>query len=502
VARFLADFRFGRSPQAPRRPDIGAGQTEETLFERFVRDGVPDHLKDFGTTPFGQPDMLWEAPVKPQFSFVGYQEPEWQELFGEGLKLAVSMAVDVVGGEAESMTVYRRQDTGRSAAQRAKAWFVNSYPLLGSLAVVFDIIESAKTCQTMDISVAAVSVETQEIYLNPAAGLGEEELRFVMAHELLHVGLRHHARRAGRDPFFWNVACDYVINGWLIEMGVGLMPSIGALYDPDLAGQSAETIYDHIIHSVKHFRREWTFRGKGQGDILDPSVPDWWATRSGLTLDAFYRRCLAQGLEYHDRWGRGLLPAGLLEEIRALTQPPIPWDVELAQWFDAHFQPVEKRRTYARPSRRQAATPDIPRPSYVAPLELERGRTFGVVLDTSGSMPRALLGKALGAIASYSVAHDVPAVRVVFCDAAAYDQGYLPPEAIADRVRIKGRGGTVLQPGINLLEKAEDFPAEGPILVITDGYCDRLRIRHEHAFLIPEGHHLPFRPAGPVFQFS
>ncbi|MEJ2150994.1 MAG: peptidase, partial [Chloroflexota bacterium] len=183
VARFLADFRFGRSPQAPRRPDIGAGQTEETLFERFVRDGVPDHLKDFGTTPFGQPDMLWEAPVKPQFSFVGYQEPEWQELFGEGLKLAVSMAVNVVGGEAESMTVYGRQDTERSAAQRAKAWFVNSYPLLGSLAVAFDIIESAKTCQAKDISVAAVSVETQEIYFNPAAGLSEEELRFVMAHE-------------------------------------------------------------------------------------------------------------------------------------------------------------------------------------------------------------------------------------------------------------------------------------------------------------------------------
>ena len=41
---------------------------------------------------------------------------------------------------------------------------------------------------------------------------------------------------------------------------------------------------------------------------------------------------------------RGLLPAGLIEEIRALSQPPIPWDVELAQWFDHYFAPLERRR--------------------------------------------------------------------------------------------------------------------------------------------------------------
>ena len=126
-----------------------------------------------------------------------------------------------------------------------------------------------------------------------------------------------------------------------------------------------------------------------------------------------------------------------------------------------------------------------PRPRWVVPPRLDDARTFGVVLDTSGSMDRTLLAKALGAIASYSLARDVPAARVVFCDAVAYDQGYLPPEAIADVVRVRGRGGTVLQPGIDLLERATDFPKEGPILVITDGLCDTLRIRRDHAFLIP-----------------
>ena len=82
--------------------------------------------------------------------------------------------------------------------------------------------------------------------------------------------------------------------------------------------------------------------------------------------------------------------------------PVIPWDVELARWFDTQFPPLEKHRTYARPSRRQGATPDIPRPSY-SPREQDlENRTFGVVVDTSGSMSTKQLGMALGSIASYA----------------------------------------------------------------------------------------------------
>ena len=100
-------------------------------------------------------------------------------------------------------------------------------------------------------------------------------------------------------------------------------------------------------------------------------------------------------------------------------------------------------------------------------------------------MDRRPLGKALGAIASYAVTRDVQAVRVVFCDAEAHDNGWMHPLDIAGRVRIRGRGGTVLQPGIDLLQDAPDFPNDGPILVITDAWIDRVRIKRDHAFLIP-----------------
>jgi hypothetical protein len=295
--------------------------------------------------------------------------------------------------------------------------------------------------------------------------------------------------------------CDYVINAWLIEMRIGVMPKIGALHDPELKGESAESIYDRIVTDMRRFRRIATMRGVGVSDIIERNGPEWWTVGEGLTLDDVYRSALGQGLGYHEVQGRGYLPAGLVEEIRALAQPPIPWDVELARWFDNYFPPLERVRSYARPSRHQSATPDIPRPRWVPPPDWEDGRTFGVILDTSGSMDRTLLAKALGAIASYAASRDVPAVRVVFCDAATYDQGYMRPEDIAGEVKVRGRGGTVLQSGVDLLERAEDFPKEGPILIITDGYCDKLEVKpaREHAFLLPEGHSLPFAPRGKMF---
>lgn len=425
--------------------------------------------------------------------------------FAHALADSASQAVGLAGGNEGRARGYL------TPAEKAAQWFVNRYPLLGGLASAFQVIDNYEYCIREEIQIAAVDAELGEIYVNPAAGLDSEELRFVLAHEYLHAGLQHHLRCQGRDPYLWNAACDFVINGWLAEMEIGKMPEQGLLYDESLKGLSAESIYDMLLTDIKKYLKLGTFCGYGKGDILKDR-----AGRSGgytggkvrkmgegLTMDEFCRRALAQGLTYHQSSGRGLIPAGLIEEIRALAMPPIPWDVELARWFEKYFPALEPKRTYARPSRRQGATPDIPRPRYVKDECKDNARTFGVVLDTSGSMSAKMIGKALGSIASYASAREVPYARVVFCDAGAYDAGYLAPEEIAGQVEVKGRGGTKLQPAVDVLEHAKDFPPNGPILIITDGAIeDKMYIRHKHAFLIPKGNRLPFRAKGEVFYFE
>lgn len=495
VARFLDNLKLGTPPSEMTGDIQFSSASENALYKEFKLKGVPLDIKSFSVAGVGKTDMIIE-PIRTDYHG---NKIDWQKLFSKGLAIAVS---DVVKKSANLYFDSNGDEKELSRAQKARRWFVSSYPLLGALASNFKIIEDHILCARLKISIAAVNPELKEIYINPAAGLDEEQCRFVMAHELLHVGLNHHSRNQGRDPYFWNVACDYVINSWLIEMEVGYMPQSGSLYDPELKGLSAEAIYDRIVTDVRRFRKIATLRGIGLGDILEGTSPNWWEKRKGVDLDEFYRRCLGQGLVYHEENERGYLPAGLVEEIRALSQPAIPWDVELAKWFDEHFLPVEKCRTYARPSRRQSSTPDIPRPRWMPIHGAMDGRTYGVVLDTSGSMDRSLLAKALGTIASYSIAREVSLVRVVFCDAMYYDQGYMQPETIAESVKVKGRGGTIIQPAIEMLEKDENFPKEGPILIITDGFCDQLRIRREHAFVIPQGRYLPFIPRGKVFYIK
>ncbi|GGN87566.1 hypothetical protein GCM10011579_080470 [Streptomyces albiflavescens] len=486
VNRFLLGFPIGQTPE-----DLPASYPdgdEEQLAARWRRDGIPPAYERCGTAG-PEPDQV----LVPWNTWIGGTPPDWQIAFAHALTRTMATAMDMAGGRRTSM---RGGPTRLQPWEKALSWFVSSYPLLGGIAAGITLVADAELARAHHISVAAVDAEAAEIYINPLRRFGDEEWRFVLAHEMLHAALRHGDRCGTRDPYLFNVAADYVINGWLCEMQVGTMPE-GLLYDPELKGLSAEEVYDRMAGDLRRMRRLATLRGKGAGDILGGplgSPPDY------VDLDEFYRRGLGHGLDLHQQQERGYLPGGLVEEIRALSHPPLPWDARLARWFDEFVPRPEPVRTYARPARRQAATPDIPRAGrYFPPEEIARC-TFGVVLDTSGSMDRTLLGKALGAIASYAEARDVPAARVVFCDAAPHDAGYLPVTEIAGRVRVHGRGGTVLQPGIDLLHRADDFPPGAPVLVITDGYCDVLRVRREHAYLIPQNGRLPFTARGPVFR--
>ncbi len=494
--RFCDELRLGVLPEQLRYAEVvqPAGGAE-ALLRQFCIDGCDVRLQVWYDAFVEGGSMFCDLDERPH----AWQRPtKWDELLADGIARGVGRALQVASGAGPGGEI-----KPPTRAQRAKRRLIDHYPLLGALAASFDIEEDVRLCQQYDIRVAAIDVGARRIWINPAAGLADDECLFVFAHELLHAGLNHASRRRGRDPLLWNIACDFVINGWLVDMRVGTPPGIGLLHDIKLAGQSAEEIYDRLVRDMRRARKLATLRGAGEQDLIGED-------KGSMFTDAesYCRWALAQGFDRftHGR-GRGTIPAGLIEEIRSLIQPPIPWDVKLAQWFDERFPLPELHRSYARPSRRQASTPDIPRPSVARPTEEERrSRVFGVLLDTSGSMDPQLLGKALGAIASYALAREVGAVRLVCCDAHAYDSGWVEPERLLDRFSLRGRGGTVLQPGLDRfhdLAGQGEFPHHGPLLVITDGDCEEhIRTAMDHAFLLPEGRRLPFRPRGEVFFAS
>lgn len=486
VENLLPLFGYGRG-------QVGENaEREERIYERLAEEVRASGKRSNYSTPAGQnrQDILGLE-----------RRPVWNHAYEKALGEGIQIAMERVVAEAAESLGEETAERGWAPADRARRWVLNEFPLLGPIATQIRVIADAKLCERLDISIAAVDGYLGEMYFHPSWNFTHEEWVFIYVHELLHVALLHHSRGRGRDPWVWNIACDFVINSWLVEMGVGRMPSIGALYDPRLQGMSADEVYDLLVRDPKRCKGLRGFRGK-LGDVLLDG-PRRIYRDDVTTLDDIYRRCIQSGVS---AYGRGVVPAGLLEEIHSLFAPPVEWDVELGRWMEGHVPLVrEALRSYARASRRQSSTPDIPRPARYVPHEWREACTFGVVLDTSGSMDRELLGRALGTIASYSEARDVPRVRLVFCDAAPYDQGFVAPTELRGVFPIKGRGGTVLQPAINFLVSRADFPPKAPVMVITDGYCEEeIHCARAHCFVLPrkqwkEGA-VPLRTSAPVFR--
>lgn len=498
VDKFLRDVKVGQPIGDNPSINFGAGvlSDERSIYKFLKANPNSSQIENYGMASDNL-DMLGLArPIvypKQSKSYFDMTNNEYAEDFAEAVAYSLINAVSIAGGHGEI------HDDKETVITKAAAWFLGHYPLLGGIASGFKIDQRIIACRERDIPIAAVDVEEGIIYANPINDYSEKEWRFVLAHEYLHAGLDHGSRLEGRDPYLWNVACDYVVNGWLHDMGIGDMPRDGLLYDPKLKNKSAEEIYDMIMDNKRAYTKEGTFAGRKHGDIMGGRMK----SRDGVSLDDFCRSALMQGLEIHNEQGRGFIPEGLIEEIRARAMPPIRWDVKLANWFDKYVETAEKHRSYAYPSRRQGATPDIPRPRYIVSEEDARTGTFGAVIDTSGSMACSDIGKALGSVVSYASSKNVKYVRVVFCDAAPYDAGFIDIDELAGRVEVTGRGGTWMQPAVDLLENATDFPKDAPILIITDGWIEEhMSIHRNHAFLIPKGNRLPFRAKGEVFYYE
>jgi len=128
--------------------------------------------------------------------------------------------------------------TAREKMSKARTTLVMDFPFWGALSLRSDLIEDA-TCKT-------AYTDGVNIGYNPTwiLGLTFAECVGLVAHEVAHIALGHNFRRDGRDPYFWNVACDFALNAELILAGFTLPE--GALLNDDYSGRSAEWIFARV----------------------------------------------------------------------------------------------------------------------------------------------------------------------------------------------------------------------------------------------------------------
>lgn len=360
-------------------------------------------------------------------------------------------------------------------SRRALAVAAVRIPELAGLSRSVHLVASAR------VPTAAVT-ESERVALNPGwvDALADDDLVFVVAHELLHLLLRTHARaEPGYELRRFNVAHDAVIND-LLRRRLGRPPPAGGVDVPGAADRSGEALarfVDEPDADPLH------------GDVLDPR-------REGLLLgDAPHRGVGARG-----GWERARVRVGgetvaldfaakvtaLLGWSRLVAPPPsrrrraVP---ALAAVAHGGARGEERRRSFARASRRGGDGPGRAR----------EGARLAVLLDTSSSMTLGL-DDAL-AIARWLADAAPGGVRVVTCDGRVRDDLLLgsggepipirgggdvelvvPPEVcegcrVHHAYHVDG-AVTDLGPGLDLLGR------EAPeIVVLTDGRLAAPRVR-------------------------
>ena len=358
-----------------------------------------------------------------------------------------------------------------------------SMPYLSGLAAAVRVMLDARV-PTMGVFASGRLVVNPEF----AEKLKENELIFVLAHELLHLALRTHDRARGSHHLEFNYAHDYIINDILRnELGMGYVPA-GGLDMPGARKRSAEEIVLEMRRNAEImpsktavFGGEETTvgrlfgrpgRGPGgvatevdAGDVLGTQrekemFPDDVAQQAEAVAAVKERasNSLAQARVVGALKGlRGDDAGGTSEVVTALRGIyRTPWEVVLQRWMES-VAPGE--RTFVRPSRRGADRSDV-----VLPGRRREGWMLTVILDTSGSMIDEI-PRALGAIADFCEAVAVDQIRLLQCDVAVTGDETLSPTELA-QFHIAGFGGSDLTPAMELL--AAD-PQVRAAAIITDG---------------------------------
>ena len=268
---------------------------------------------------------------------------------------------------------------------------------------------------------------------------------FVLAHEIMHIVLKHNTRRGNRNPEKWNYACDFAINWMLHKDGFVIWEK--ACLDAQYADMSAEQIYEILPEKY-----DGGDQGGLSGDLRAPPPMD---EEERAEHEVAINRAIAQSAMMAK--ARGQLPGSLEKLIDKIYDEPVPWDKVLEDYMT---RVVKNNENWSHRNRRFS--------SVVLPSLKTPGMNELVVIgDTSRSMFLKSVFERVGTAIDYIVRVVKPLnVHVIWADDAdcANQEDFEPGQDII--LHPKGGGGTDMRKPLRFAEER----SPEVVVLVTDGY--------------------------------
>jgi predicted metal-dependent peptidase len=374
-------------------------------------------------------------------------------------------------------------------------------PFFGNLIMFLPLVDATDFgwCQT-------AAVDGRNIYYNRNffSALQREEIEFVLCHEVFHVALSHFGRRSHRDPEWWNMANDYVINAMLMDLKIGKMPTMAVPVEVTNKNGKKSNEQHVGLYDEKYTKPAiWTSEAVYQDleknkakkkmtldlhiDMGDGSAKE--NARNGIPISVSAEDLKAIQEELKGKILRaasaaaGKMPASLKRLIDDLVEPKINWRDLLQQSIQSC---IKDDFTWQRPNRKHMYSG-----IFLPTIKTSETIDLEIAIDMSGSitdeMGKDFLSEIHGIMNSYADFR----IGVLSFDTQAYNHQVFTKDTIGDfmRYELKGGGGTDFECFWNHWKENGLEPKMA--VVFTDGfpfgtwgpskYCDTLWIITEGA---------------------
>ncbi len=287
--------------------------------------------------------------------------------------------------------------------------------------------------------------------------LKDGELKYMYAHTLLHILLKHPFRMAKREHGTWNRSSDIVINLLLSDFErVGERPENEVMLEK-FRDKSVEEVYNILYKESEE--------GEGEEDEQNPQeekldLIEQEGDNSAVIeeIDALIVQAMGAASK------QGNIPSSFLEVIREVIRPKVDLQTLLHTYMSESF--FDKETNFSRPNRRF-----IHQGLYLPGYKHEENRlNLVIALDRSMSISRDVFSKFLGIIDSILRMSTDFEVSVIPFDESVDEQKIVRYDAQQRRPSIefeKGNGGTLIEPVFEYLKSHVTMNVT--LMILSDG---------------------------------
>jgi predicted metal-dependent peptidase len=313
-------------------------------------------------------------------------------------------------------------------------------------------------------SMATACTTGNTIYYNSSffQTLSKDEQVFIIAHELMHITLKHLSRVEDRNMEIWNYSTDAVINQILKKNGLPLVE--GVIDCPDALSFSAEEYYEivknrpdceELMAKYRHDKQESIiathehWNEECSEDLTEdlPDINEHNITEINKKLIQDDNQEYVKGVQEEETTSSRLGSVGN-------TSPIIDWK---------SFLQRKKKKVFSADYNLHNGFFDE-EGIYKYPYELIRKSNIEILIDTSGSVDDKLVKAFLQECKNI---FDDYIIKVGCFDTKFYGFHEVQKREDLDNFVIEGRGGTNFSTAVNSFSRKASIK-----IIFTDGYAE------------------------------